>query len=77
MDRSSFSKEVMFQGREILNWDRLVQGRDFFFRRIFVFMFDVIEISKQWLFFSKYWEDVYACNRKFSRVVARVERRGD
>lgn len=54
MDRSSFSKEVMFQGREILNWDRLVQGRDFFFRRIFVFMFDVIEISKQWLFFSKY-----------------------
>lgn len=31
MDRSSFSKEVMFQGREILNWDRLVQGRDFFF----------------------------------------------
>ena len=31
MDRSSFSKEVMFQRREILNWDRLVQGRDFFF----------------------------------------------
>lgn len=31
MDRSSFSKEVMFQGREVLNWDRLVQGRDFFF----------------------------------------------
>lgn len=30
MDRSSFEKEVMFQGREILNWDRLVQGRDFF-----------------------------------------------
>lgn len=53
MDRSSFSKEVMFQGREVLNWDRLVQGRDFFFfiRRIFVF--DVIEISKQWLFFFR------------------------
>lgn len=31
MDRSSFEKEVMFQGREVLNWDRLVQGRDFFF----------------------------------------------
>lgn len=30
MDRSSFEKEVMFQGREVLNWDRLVQGRDFF-----------------------------------------------
>lgn len=28
------------------------------------------------VFFSKYWEDVYACNRKFSRVVARVEQRG-